>query len=322
MMPQGDMWNVGYGSRHYADIAPFSLWDEESSAFQHPTDHESWWIFETFDAVSVSFLWPRIIIETATPPSPAPLTVACVAAIFIPIGSRYTPLATKTSYSNPRMADPIPIQFRWPKWKRPTKEQCRAVWESLGQIMNVEAMNFIPPIIIIELRHDEKKYEKRSLPGKVAGRIAVYHHGPRSFWETVPQTRYEMMMPSNAVQATYSQAHKPNRLLRSTEFSDNVWCTMNGMDNKLMYLRTDGVRLRQAQHLPFSEFLTENIFEYIGQEGTQLEIGVCGAPIVIDDDYDVQGGGVVGFFQQGRHGSRWALSPCVDDLIEGDWDLV
>ena len=270
-MSQRDTWNVGYGSRHYADIAPFSLWDGISSTFRLPAVHESQWIFLTFGAVSINFLWPRIIIETATPPRPVPLTVACVAAIFIPVGSRCAPLATNTDYSNPRMAHPILTQFYWLKWKRPSKEQCRAVWERLGQIINIEAINFISPILIIELRHDEKVYGKRFLPGKVAGRIAVYHHGPPSFWETIPRTRDRLIRPSGAVQGMYSQAHKSRRLLQSTDILDNVWCTLDGMDNRLIYLRTDGVRLRRAQHLPLSEFLTANIFEYIGPEGTQVE---------------------------------------------------
>ncbi|PKY07996.1 hypothetical protein P168DRAFT_6147 [Aspergillus campestris IBT 28561] len=320
-MPHLDTWNIGYGSRHYADIAPFSLWDGDSSTFRPPAAHESQWIFDTFSAVSVNFFWPRIIIETATPPSPTPLTIACVAAIFIPVGSKYTPPITNTNYSNHRMADPIPAHFHWPKWQRPTKEQSRVVWERLGQIMNIEAVNFIPPIIIIELRHDEREYSKRSLPGKVAGRIAVYHRGPPSFWETIPHTRERLIKSSDALQDTYFQAHEPKRLLRSTEILDNIWCTVDGLASGLVYLRTDGVRLRRAPRLPVPESRTEYIFEYI-EGGAHVAEGVRGVPIVIDHDNDNQLGAVVGFFQQEGHGSRWILSSCLDDVIEGDWDLL
>lgn len=196
------------------------------------------------------------------------------------------------------------------------------VWESLGQIMNTEAVNFIPPILIIELRRDEREYSNRSLPGKVAGRIAVYHRSPPSFWETILHTRERLIKPSDALQDTYFQTHEPKRLLRSTEVSDNVWCTLDGMASGLVYLRTDGVRLRRAQRLPVPEFRTENIFEYIGSGATQTEEGICGARIIIEDDNYDQGGGVVGLFQLGGHGSRWAISPCLDDLIDWGWDLV
>ncbi|KAL4918829.1 hypothetical protein BDW62DRAFT_200471 [Aspergillus aurantiobrunneus] len=164
--------NCGYGSRHYADTAPFSLWDSESNDFRHPASHEHRWIQEAFGAVCVTYAWPRIFINTATPPSPVPLTVACVAAVFVPVGSQPRYLSTKTEYSNPRMADPIPAHLHFPKWERPSNEQCRVLLERLGPTMNIEAVNFVPPMIIVELRcNDGKEYGKRSLPGIARERL-------------------------------------------------------------------------------------------------------------------------------------------------------
>ena len=419
--------NSGYGSRHFADLAPFTLWDTESGDFQHPTPQQNQWILEHFNAVSVTYTWPRIIIETPIPPLPVPLTVACVAAVFVPVGSRPRHLTTRTGYSNPRLPDPIPPHMHLPKWGRPSSEQCQFVIERLAWNMNINAISFISPIIVVELcDQDGKKYERRSLPGIVGGRTTIYHHSDMPFWGMAEQARERLINPLDAVQDTtnylnsdartmcpgvrvesgpvskhgeywtatmassagvllrsvdegprltvfnhgflgtdevyhpssqaagvcigqiterfehldialvrlspsssftnseYFQAQTPTRLLRSNQVSENVWCSLDGMATGLVFLRLVGVRMRRAQRPPgvvisFAEFLVENIMEFIGPAGGRVRDGVCGAPIVVDDGQD---GGVVGFFQLGAQDSDWALSPCLDDLLDRDWALV
>jgi hypothetical protein len=408
-------------------MAPFTLWDVVSEDFRHPAPHEHQWIQDAFNAVCVTYAWPQIFIETPAPPSPVPLTVACVAAVFLPVGSQPRYLSTRTDYSNPRMADPIPESLHLPKWEKPSNDQCRVVLESLEQIMNIEAVNFIPPTIIVELRHDDgKEYGKRSLPGIVGGQTTLYHHSHTPFWKMVTQARERLIDPSDAIQDTtnylqsdlrtlflgvrvesgltsrqggylnattassagillrsihegprltvsnhsflntddvhhpsshitgvcigqiterfehldialvqlfpsstftnagYFQAQEPKRLLRSNEVPNNVWCSLDGMATGLVFLRVAGIRLRAAQCppgvvIPSTDFVAENIMEYIGPAGDQTQEGVCGAPIVVDDDHN---GGVVGFFQLGERDSNWATAPCLDDLIDRGWVLV
>lgn len=93
--------NAGYGSRHVMDTAPFTLWDMEKGDFRMPTSLEDTWIRKTYSASSVTYNWPELIIETSNPPSPVPLTVACVTVIFLPEGGIPPLLDTNTSYSNP-----------------------------------------------------------------------------------------------------------------------------------------------------------------------------------------------------------------------------
>ncbi|KAE8349273.1 hypothetical protein BDV28DRAFT_152044 [Aspergillus coremiiformis] len=418
--------NRGYGSRHCADAAPFTLWDAESNDFRPAAPHETQWIVDTFCAESITYAWPQIFIETATPPSSVPLTVACVAASFIPVGSKPRFLSANTSYSNPRIADPIPAHLHLPKWERPSTEQCRLVLEALGCIVNIEAINFLAPIIIVELQYgDGKEYGRISLPGLVGGRTTIYHHSPRSFWDMQELARERLINPSEAIQDTINypqsplgtlcpgvrvesglvsrdgrymddtmastagvllrsahegprltvsnhaflsaedvyhpsshagvcvgeiterfehldvalvklfpsltftntknfQAQIPNRLLRSSQTPNNVWCSLDGMATGLVFLRVAGVRIRPAKRppgvqTPFLDFKADNIMDYIGPVGGPIREGVCGAPIVVDDGQD---GGVVGFFQFGESNSSWALSPCLDDLIDRGWDLV
>lgn len=171
------------------------------------------------------------------------------------------------------------------------------MWERLCQIMKDEAGNFIPPIIIVELCQDDgKTYEKKSHPGRVAGRIALYHHDSRHSGKT-PHTSEQSIKPSETVQDTTNYLQ-----------SESKPC-----DRTLVYKRSSIKR-----SVPGSNYVASAALLV----GARNEESVYEAPIVIDDNNVDQGGGVIGFFQLGAHGSRWALSPCLDDLIESGWGLV
>ncbi|KAL2801742.1 hypothetical protein BJX63DRAFT_416672 [Aspergillus granulosus] len=407
--------NNGYGARHASDLAPFSLWDDRIHDFRFPTLEERKWIFDAFRAESVTYSWPDIIIETRSPPNPIPLTVACVAATFIPAGSDCPYLATNTDYSNPRMSDPLSPHIQLPKWERPSKQQREAVLQALRRLATVQAVNYIAPIIIVEIALDGRSYSNRSLPGKIGGLLTMYHHSHTPFWPLACQGRDRSITPrivqdttnyfltdhqtlcpgvrvecgdatmastagvklrntdSGAIRLTvsnhrfinsevyhpssrnggvcighinerfealdvalvkpypsttftngeYFQAQPPNRLLRSTEVLNNTWCCADGMASGAVYLKVAGIKDRcpprpAGINVPFTEFITENIYHLYGPASSNRE-GVYGAPIVVDDNKD---GGIVGFFQLGADGSAWALSPCLDDLIDRGWKVV
>ncbi|GAD91495.1 hypothetical protein MGYG_06716 [Paecilomyces variotii No. 5] len=176
--------NNGYGSRYASDVAPFTLWDSSLGDFRLPTPFENTWIQSTFRAVSVTYSWPEIIIETPAPPTPVPLTVACVASVFVPVGQQITYLSTDTDYSNPRMPDPVPKHLHFHKWERASREQYEAVFQGPGKLLSIQAVNFIPPLMVVEIRTgDGVTYERRSLPGRVGGRTTLYHPSETPFWK-------------------------------------------------------------------------------------------------------------------------------------------
>lgn len=74
----------GFGSRHLEDTAPFSLWNKERNECCGPTEIQRSWILTRYKASAIHLDWPIVIIETAVAPSPLPVTVGCVAALFVP----------------------------------------------------------------------------------------------------------------------------------------------------------------------------------------------------------------------------------------------
>ncbi|PLN85034.1 hypothetical protein BDW42DRAFT_18441 [Aspergillus taichungensis] len=165
------------------------------------------------------------------------------------------------------------------------------------------------------------------------GTDEVYHPSPQAAglcigqiterFEHLDIALVELSPSSSFTNSEYFQAQTPTRLLRSNQVSENVWCSLDGMTTGLAFMRVVGVRMRDAQRLPgvaipCTDFMVENILEFIAPAGGRIRDGVCGAPIVVDDGQD---GGVVGFFQLEAQDSDWALSPCLDDLLDRGWVL-
>ncbi|MCJ1239519.1 hypothetical protein MMC14_007515 [Varicellaria rhodocarpa] len=168
---------MGYGARHMNDKSPFSLWDESKQDFRDPTRSEWEWLLRTYDTAVIHLVFPNIIFEVATPPTPVPLTVASVSAIFIKEGDEIPKeFYGDAPYENYRLPDPCPT-IRWPRWSDPRREQMVAIAEALSGLANIRALNFLPIKIIVELDYaDGCKYDTESLPGVVAGVTTTYHH--------------------------------------------------------------------------------------------------------------------------------------------------
>ncbi|KAL4778644.1 hypothetical protein BJX76DRAFT_366068 [Aspergillus varians] len=309
------------GSRHISDLAPFSLWDNDRQTFRLPSDKERQWIYENFQVETLTFEWPKIIIETSHPPKPIPLTVGCVAASFVPVG------------------DPIPKNRHLEPWCKPSQQQLESIFSALDQFATIIAINFVPPDIVVELAVDEKSYGRRTLPGVVVGRTTLYYHDRSPFWNNSLLSRERLIQPTDTIQdeTDYIAASRtmcpgavpPRKLIWSdnVEIKQGRWCSVDGMASGLMFLRIHAMRYLPAQRLPgvvlpMTTFHAEYVFEYVGPEGDQIRDGVCGAPIVIDGDTEDGGGDVVGFFQLGAQGSPWAIAPCLDDLVDRGWAIV
>ncbi|KAJ9259481.1 hypothetical protein DTO207G8_1044 [Paecilomyces variotii] len=242
--------NNGYGSRHASDVAPFTLWDSSRRDFRYPTPSEHAWINTTFQAVSVTYIWPDIIIETPNPPTPVPLTVACVAAMFIPVGHQITYLSTDIDYSNPRMPDPVPEHLRFHKWERASTEQYEAVLQELGKLVNIQAVNFIPTLVIVEIRTgDGRTYERRSLPGRVGGQTTLYHHSETPFWKMERQGRERLIEPSDMTQDTTNYIRELHTLCPGVRVESGTTSRYSGYLDTTM-ATTAGILLRSNKEGP------------------------------------------------------------------------
>ena len=58
--------------------------DSAAEDFRLPTSEERAWLSSRYPDSRLAFRWPTLIIETNIPPKPLPLTVAGVAAKFVP----------------------------------------------------------------------------------------------------------------------------------------------------------------------------------------------------------------------------------------------
>ncbi|KAI9695905.1 MAG: hypothetical protein M1836_006022 [Candelina mexicana] len=203
--------NKGHGSRHDGDRAPFSLWDEATQDYREPSDWEMAWLEKEFKAEVIT-QWPMIILETNHPPNPLPLTVACVAAVFIPrsdeLANPHEPqrIRITNNYANAQLEDPMP--FKLPKWKNPTESQMVAIGDHMLSLMGVRAITYIWPSIIVELyAEDGKTYGDRTLPGRVGGCGVVYYHKADSYWTAMTShARERLITPSSTTQDTTNYA--------------------------------------------------------------------------------------------------------------------
>ncbi|KAL8857989.1 MAG: hypothetical protein Q9178_005449 [Gyalolechia marmorata] len=210
----------GFGARHQYDDAPFSLWNSAAEDFRFPTSEEEAWLCSQYPDSRITFRWPTLIIETNMPPNPLPLTVAGVAAKYVPppevdnvvipgLVTDNLPIQITNDYMNMKSSiDPLP--FRLTKWKRPTSEQQRAIVDVISNICNPHYVHVLFPYIIVELYEDGRCYGAGSLPRTIGGCSAVYHHQKKSIFEGMTVHGVpKLIQPSANVQDTsdYLQAY-------------------------------------------------------------------------------------------------------------------
>lgn len=172
----------GWGARHLNDIAPFTLWSEETRTFRGPSKEEMSWIDAKFESISISDFGWLLYIQTDSPPRPIPLTLGSMPVIFARPGEELERLTPSAPYPNPRVPDPCP-NIRLPLLTDPTKSQTVDILTAITSLANVRAANFLPFWTIFELETgDGRSYGVSSLPGTVAGRTALYHHEDLPFF--------------------------------------------------------------------------------------------------------------------------------------------
>ena len=201
---------LGYGRRHRTDDAPFSLFDQTSQDFRQPTLKEWEWIMNMYSASRIGLYFPTIVIETENPPDPLPLTVATVAARFVPPPSSPSeltplydarPLKFTNNYAGMRGPED-PLDFQFHKWMQPSTEQLDTLVRVLCQICNPTRIHILCPRLIVELVHgDGKVYPSGSLPRVVGGFSVHWHHQTTPAFDGISmEARQRLITPTVDVQ--------------------------------------------------------------------------------------------------------------------------
>lgn len=118
----------------------------------------------------------------------------------------------------------------------------------------------------------------------------------------------------------YFEANVPRRLLRSNEIPMGTFFCVDGMSTGAFFLHVQGISLyvlKRPANLSGIEHSRMKIYRILGSNMSHPQPGICGAAIVEDDSDE---GGVARFFSEGN--SDFALSPCLNELIDRDWAIV
>ncbi|KAI4135290.1 MAG: hypothetical protein LQ347_000808 [Umbilicaria vellea] len=193
--------NPGFGSRHVHDTAPFSLWDDESATFREPLTRELDWMFATYRARTIDVELPDIVIRTDQPPTEIPLTVGGALVRFVPedMVLHNVPDGSLRPYPNRQRGDLLSSPL--PLFSIPSHQQCHEIIRLLELEVDIRAIHFLPPQIIVELDIvGGKKYNRHSLPSRAGGISIQYHEANESFWKGSSQMGYERLItPTDTV---------------------------------------------------------------------------------------------------------------------------
>lgn len=139
-------------------------------------------------------------------------------------------------------------------------------------------------------------------------------------WEHLDIALVKLNPSVKFTNSTYFEAKVPRRLLRAHEIPDGAFFSVDGMSTGVVFMQAHGLTLdipRRPQSITEIGFFKMRIYRGFGALGAVPREGVCGAAFVEDDSEE---GGVAGFFQDGN--ADYALSPCLDELIDRSWSMV
>jgi hypothetical protein len=176
----------GHGSRHAYDDFEFSLWDVNAHDYRRPSKAEQEEISKKYNAQSIRYQWPFVIVSTLNPPKDIPLTIGGATACFVSpdtFKAGWSPLlpSGNANYANPRVNNPCP-NIPLKRWTNPSPADTTEVANALLEICNVQSLKFSYPYLVVVLWEDDRRYSERSLPGMVGPWSTTYHHGG-SFWD-------------------------------------------------------------------------------------------------------------------------------------------
>lgn len=181
----------GFGSRHLYDDAPFTLWKADDSGFRYPTSGELKWLDERYHADRIDLCPPDMLIHTQEPPELIPFTVAAMLVRFIPTASNpvyydTSPTGAFKPLSKTERHDILPdllLRYEFP----PSKIRNKII-DKLRREVDIRAVHFFPPLIIVEIDVRTSRYcARKSLPAKAGGLNIMYHQSEEGYWKGTSQ---------------------------------------------------------------------------------------------------------------------------------------
>ena len=109
------------------------------------------------------------------------------------------PLGSLKPYPNSQRSDLLSLPL--PLYLIPSHQQCYEIISLLDLEVDIRAIHFLPPQIIVELDNASgKKYDRHSLPSKACGIPIQYHESNERFWKGSSQRVYERLItPTDSV---------------------------------------------------------------------------------------------------------------------------
>ena len=158
-------------------------------------------MFATYRARAIHVSLPDIIIRTDRPPTEIPLTVGGALVRFVPedMVLPNIPVGSLRPYPNSQRGDLLSSPL--PLYSIPSHQQSHEIIRLLELEVDIRAVHFLPPQIIVELDNTSgKKYNRHSLPSRAGGISIQYHEANESFWKGSSQMGYERLItPTDTV---------------------------------------------------------------------------------------------------------------------------
>ena len=155
------------------DPVDFNLYDAGTNTYRTPTQDEMRTLHEIFpSATEFRFEYPLLIVRCETPPTPIPLTVAAVAAVFLPANDDYEPIPGNPG--NPRVVDFLE--------GNPYEPNAETQFEFLERLLATLQEKRLSPIsctfylgsLVVELKNSIPAH---TLPGRLGGIVPFYSNG-------------------------------------------------------------------------------------------------------------------------------------------------
>lgn len=159
------------------------------------------WIRKRYNAGKVSVSPPDLMIYTDQPPKTIPYTVAALLARFVPensslhcsIPGTFKPLSTT------ERSDLLTYPLK--RYEFPLEETRKEIINKLREEIDIRAIHFVPPLIIVEIDVSTgRTYARKLLPGKAGGVNIMYHESQEGYWKGNSQRAYEKLVtPTSTV---------------------------------------------------------------------------------------------------------------------------
>lgn len=158
-------------------------------------------MFATYRARAIHVELPDVIIRTDQPPTDIPLTIGGALVRFVPedMFLPNLPVDSLKPYPNSQRGDLLSSPL--PLYSIPRHQECHEIIKLLELEVDIRAIHFLPPQIIVELdMTSAKKYDRHSLPSRAGGISIQYHEANESFWKGLSQIGYERLItPTDTV---------------------------------------------------------------------------------------------------------------------------